>query len=53
MAKNELKWKPVMNIETTLKFTINWYEAFLKDKKLITSKQIDEYIKLAKFDMIG
>ena len=53
MAKNELKWKPVMDIETTLKFTIDWYEAFLKEKNIITSKQIDEYIKLAKFGMIG
>ncbi|OUU26509.1 MAG: CDP-glucose 4,6-dehydratase [Candidatus Endolissoclinum sp. TMED37] len=52
MAKKELLWKPVLDIEKTLEFTINWYKVYLEENKIISSEQIDEYINLAGDDKL-
>ncbi len=46
-AKKELKWKPKLNFNETIRFTVDWYKNFLINKKNIvslTSSQIDYYI---------
>ena len=50
MAKKELLWRPVLDIEKTLEFTINWYKVYLEENKIISSEQIDQYINLADVD---
>ena len=46
-AKKELKWKPKLNFNETIRFTVDSYKNFLINKKNIvslTSSQIDYYI---------
>ena len=46
-AKKELKWKPKLNFNETIRLTVDWYKNFLINKKNIvslTSSQIDYYI---------
>jgi len=43
-AREELGWKPVLNIHDTLAWTLDWYEAF-KNKKVITAQQIGEFLE--------
>ena len=44
-AKNVLNWNPVLNIEETIDFIVEWYKNFenKKDMKDISIKQIEEY----------
>ena len=46
-AKKELGWKPTLDINTSLKLTIDWYKAFFekKDMEVITKKQIRLFFK--------
>lgn len=43
-AKKMLKWKPKLNIQQTIKWTVDWYLA--KDKSKITYKQIESFFNL-------
>ncbi len=45
MARNELGWKPLLNIEETLSWTLNWYEAFISRGEILTDDQIRTYLK--------
>jgi CDP-glucose 4,6-dehydratase len=44
-AKSILGWKPECTIETTMKMTVEWYQAFCSghDCKTVTYKQIEKY----------
>ena len=47
-AKQALKWKPVWNIDDTLKYTNEWYLNYYKktdDINKITENQIKNYLK--------
>lgn len=46
-AKNILKWKPILNIDTTLQLTFDWYKSFYNKEDIInlTNKQIDLFFK--------
>ena len=47
-AKKKLKWKPVYNVNESIKKTIEWYYKVLnkkKDPKTITNEQIHQYMK--------
>lgn len=43
-AQSELQWKPVLDIDQTLKMTSEWYREFYKNKRVITNQQIDWYM---------
>ena len=48
-SKKFLKWKPVLNFNNSIKFTIEWYKYYLKNKKNIyyySTKQISKYEKI-------
>lgn len=46
---DQLSWKPKINARDTVRFTLDWYKQFSKDKNLIsefTTEQIKAYINL-------
>ena len=50
-AKNTIKWKPNLNLDKTIKLTIEWYKHYSLNKKKIKSKsisQIENFNKLIK-----
>ena len=49
-AKNILKWKPVFDIDTTLRLTFDWYRSFYNKENVIslTHKQIELFFKKLK-----
>ena len=42
---NILKWRPVWNIEETLRLTIDWYREYLDNQNVITYEQLVKYIQ--------
>jgi CDP-glucose 4,6-dehydratase len=46
MAHKELDWHPRMDVETALKWTMEWYKDFIREGKVDTSMQIASYLKL-------
>jgi CDP-glucose 4,6-dehydratase len=46
-AQKELKWKPKLNFNQTIKLTVDWYKALKNNDKLekITEKQITFFLK--------
>jgi CDP-glucose 4,6-dehydratase len=48
MAKKELKWNNIWNIDKTLNKTISWYKTFYEDNYINTKKDLEEYIIDAK-----
>ncbi len=49
--KHQLKWSPILSINESIKYTINWYKAYYAksdDIEELTLKQIENYIKKAK-----
>jgi CDP-glucose 4,6-dehydratase len=42
-ARTELHWQPVWPFERTVKETIAWYKAYLKNRSLITREQLERY----------
>lgn len=42
--KEELNWKPTLNIHETVQWTVDWYSNFYADKD-ITDKQIKKFLK--------
>jgi CDP-glucose 4,6-dehydratase len=47
-ARNRLHWQPIWDIDTTLTQTADWYDTWLKNRELLTHKQLAEYINSAK-----
>lgn len=45
-AHKELDWHPKMNVETALKWTLEWYRDFIRDGKVDTTAQIAQFLKL-------
>ncbi len=47
-AKNTLGWKPILNMNETLKFVAEWYIGFINNDNVddLTNKQINDYISL-------
>ena len=48
-SKKILKWKTVLNFNNSIKFTIEWYKYYLKNKKnsyYYSTKQISKYEKI-------
>ncbi len=43
-----LKWKDVWNSEITFERTVNWYKAFYEENKILTSNDLENYVKDAK-----
>jgi len=43
----KLGWKPVWNISEALKMTIEWYQMFYENHKVISEQQLLEYINAA------
>jgi CDP-glucose 4,6-dehydratase len=43
-----LKWKPIWNIEQTVKTTVDWYKSFYQKNELQTCLNIENYISDAK-----
>lgn len=51
-VKSELDWVPKMNANETIKFTLNWYRDFSKDRKNIceiTTIQINQFLNCKSF----
>lgn len=47
-AHLKLKWHSVWNSESTFMKTVDWYKAYYEDKKIITNKQLEEFVLAAK-----
>lgn len=46
-AQNQLCWKPIWNLNTTLLKTAQWYQAWLENGEVITRQQLSEYASSA------
>jgi CDP-glucose 4,6-dehydratase len=44
-AKIKLDWKPIWNSQKTFEQTINWYKEYYENNGIISSIQLEEYIK--------
>lgn len=44
LAKKELKWTPKLDLENTLKWTINWYKEYHSNKVDLMHRQIENYL---------
>ncbi len=44
-AVNQLKWKPIWDIDITLMNTLDWYRSFFEDNKVISLEQLSSYIQ--------
>lgn len=47
-AQLELGWKPVWNVDETLKRTVNWYKDFYLEKRIQSLQDLEAYIQMAK-----
>ena len=47
-AHIKLKWKNVWDSETTFEKTVKWYKKFYENNKILTEKNLNDYIKDAK-----
>lgn len=47
-AKHKLSWEPVWNIQTAVKYTVNWYQQYYADGKCLSQVQLIHYINYAK-----
>ncbi len=47
-ANTILKWKDVWDSETTFEKTVKWYKAYYENNKVLTSEDLENYIKDAK-----
>ena len=45
-ANKELKWQPRLNLDETIRFTVDWYKSFLSGENIddITNYQIEYFI---------
>jgi len=41
-----LSWKPILNTEIAIEYTLQWYKSFYEEGKVITFQQIENYFKL-------
>ena len=46
-ANTILKWKDVWDSETTFEKTVKWYKAYYENNKVLTSEDLENYIKEA------
>ena len=49
-ATSQLEWHPVLSLSQTLRFTTQWYQAFLKNSPNLfelTVSQIEDFVKIA------
>lgn len=47
-ASSQLKWKNVWNSHQAIEKTINWYRSFYKEAKILSEKDLGDYINDAK-----
>ncbi len=47
-ARNTLKWAPVWDMDEQIQMTAEWYDAFRKDKKVLSTRQLEDYQAAAK-----
>ena len=50
-SKKILKWKPALSFSDSIKFTVEWYKHYLRNKKNIyhySLKQISQYLEISK-----
>jgi CDP-glucose 4,6-dehydratase len=47
-ANKELNWRPVWNIQETIKHTIGWYKQYYLENKVVTDDDISSYVNRAK-----
>ncbi len=47
-AQKLLKWEPVLTLQETLQFTVDWYKSFIDANEVISINQLNKYIKLAR-----
>lgn len=45
LAQERLDWRPQINVESALKWTLDWYRDFIRDGKIDTADQIAGYFK--------
>jgi CDP-glucose 4,6-dehydratase len=51
-AKQKLGWRPVLDIEETIKYTVDWYKRYKnEDVNTICQEQIIDYMKLCKLNV--
>ena len=46
-AHKKLEWKPVWTIEESIRETAEWYKAFFDKNTLLSTSQLDAYVKKA------
>jgi CDP-glucose 4,6-dehydratase len=45
LAKTELNWKPVWQLDKAIEKTVEWYKAFYESKQVLTLNHLETYIK--------
>ena len=51
-ARSRLDWKPVWSTDSNFNKTISWYKSFYEQGHILTSENLQEYIKDAKQNML-
>jgi len=47
-AERVLGWRPVWNVHTTLQRTSQWYQAFYENGRLLSSADLNDYVRAAR-----
>lgn len=47
LARSRLGWEPIWNLDTTLKMTAAWYQAWQNNKVIISNEQLAYYVEAA------
>ena len=52
-ARSMLRWQPVWDTDAAIEKTVDWYNAFYKEDRIISREQINAYTEQAKHDGQG
>lgn len=52
-ARSQLQWQPVWGIDDALAKTAEWYSAWLTDKRVISTPQLNQYIEAAGVEQVA
>jgi CDP-glucose 4,6-dehydratase len=46
IAQRDLNWRSTLNVEESIEWTLDWYKAFLREKAVLTTKQIEKFFRM-------
>ena len=48
LARSRLQWRPVWTFEQGLNATADWYRSYLAEGQVISSRQLEDYVQMAR-----